>query len=137
MCLQQDGCRLQRSALAHHALDPGQKSCLLTLPAAPTSDQATIGACCASCSSTPGCTAWSYCSQKGGCANPGAASVETLPYGWCRLLSATTPPQVLNSDPTVVSVASGYVTGGSAAAAGPVVTAAAGPAGIVGRKRLV
>lgn len=68
---------------------------------------------------------------------PGPTAVQALPYGWCRLLSGPTPPQVLNQDPVTVAVASGYVTGSSPAAATlPAVTAAAGPAGAVGRKRL-
>ena len=49
----------------------------------PPTPQATIGDCCASCAATPGCNAWRYCSQKGGCRMPDRTLFK---YGYCALL---------------------------------------------------
>lgn len=74
--------------------------------------QPTIGECCASCQTTPGCNAWVYCSQAGGCA--AADGSYTRPFGACELKSspevaAGNAPSFEDYSATTVAASSGYL----------------------------
>lgn len=85
-----------------------------------------MGACCDSCKSSPGCTGWTYCAQKGGCRTADGTLYEA---GFCELKrSPIVNGQANYADYSFLTVPfiSGYVAAAAAPQGEPQVAALGG-----------
>jgi hypothetical protein len=85
--------------------------------------QDSVGACCASCRASSGCNAWTFCAQRGGCAQAADAKAK-VPFGWCALKSspevaAGREPQYEDVSAVMMPLVSGFLpSSGTVASAG-------------------